>query len=99
MVAIRIEELSTSRDEIINALQKENIGVGVHYRTLHLHPFYRKAYGFKRGDFPIAEYVSERILSLPLYPKMSEQDINDVISAVKKVMASYRKSRHCGFRR
>ncbi len=91
VVKIRTEELSEDRDRIIKALQKENIGVGVHYRSLHLHPFYRKAYGFKRGDFPVAEYLSDRVISLPLYPKMREQDVRDVIAAVKKVITRSRK--------
>ena len=77
----------------MNALQAENIGVGIHFRSLHLHPFYRKAYGFKKRDFPVAKYVSDRVISLPLYPKMTEQDVKDVISAIKKIIVAYRKKK------
>ncbi|KPK99007.1 MAG: UDP-4-amino-4,6-dideoxy-N-acetyl-beta-L-altrosamine transaminase [Omnitrophica WOR_2 bacterium SM23_72] len=98
VVRLKIEDLSASRDQIMDALQRNNIGIGVHYRALHLHSFYQKTYGFKKGDFPIAEYMSDRVLSLPLYPKMNERDINDVISAVKKIIAKYRKRKQGGRR-
>jgi dTDP-4-amino-4,6-dideoxygalactose transaminase len=53
---------------------------------LHLHPFYRKKFGFKKGDFPNSEWVYEREVSLPLYPKMSKEDIFRVISVIKKII-------------
>ena len=90
-VIVRTEDVTASRDTILNALQAENIGVGVHFRTIHLQPFYQKRFGFKRGSLPIAEYSSERLITLPLYPKMSNKDVRDVIRAVKKVMHHFKK--------
>ncbi len=81
--------LNASRDKVLSALQKENIGVSVHFQSLHLHPYYRKQFGFSEGAFPVTEYAAERILSLPLYPGLTEQDVCDVIEAVKKVLGYY----------
>jgi dTDP-4-amino-4,6-dideoxygalactose transaminase len=92
VVILRTEELSRSRDEILDALQKENIGVGVHFRALHLQPFYRDAFGFQPGQLPVAEHATDRILSLPLYPAMTDGDVADTIAAVTKVIAHSRRS-------
>ena len=91
VIRIKTEELTADRDKIITALEEENIGIGIHFRSLHLHPYYQKTYHFKRGDFPVAEYASDRVVSLPLYPKMSEDDLSDVVKAVKKVISAFRK--------
>jgi len=92
VVVLRTEELARSRDEILDALQKENIGVGVHFRALHLQPFYRETYGFQAGQLPVAEHATERILSLPLYPAMTDRDVADTIAAVTKVISHSRRS-------
>lgn len=86
-----LEHLKVKRDFILNALAKENIGTGVHYIALHLHPYYGKTYGFESGDFPNAEWISERTISLPFSAKLSEDDINDVIKAVTKVLGHFSK--------
>ncbi|MEJ5300399.1 MAG: DegT/DnrJ/EryC1/StrS family aminotransferase [Thermodesulforhabdaceae bacterium] len=83
---IDIDRLGKSRDSIINALTAENIGVGVHYIPVHLHPFYRKAFGWKKGDFPNAEWIGERTLSIPLSGCLDDDDVYDVIRAVRKVL-------------
>lgn len=70
----------------MNALSAENIGVGVHYIPVHLHPFYRKTFGWKEGDFPNAEWIGERTLSLPLSAALDEKDVEDVIEAVCKIL-------------
>lgn len=90
-ILIKLKEIKINRDKILNALQKEGIGTGVHYIAIHLHPFYQKSFHYKYGDFPEAEYVSERTISLPLSPKLSDGDIEDVVKAVKKVINWYRK--------
>jgi len=59
--------------------------VGVHFRALHLMSYYSKTFGFRLGDFPKAEYASERVISLPLYPRMEEKDAELVIKAVKEI--------------
>jgi dTDP-4-amino-4,6-dideoxygalactose transaminase len=92
VVVLRIEDLSRSRDEILDALQKENIGVGVHFRALHLQPFYRESFGFQPGQLPVAERATDRILSLPVYPAMTDVDVADTIAAVVKVVSNSRRS-------
>jgi perosamine synthetase len=90
VVKLNLEKLNGGRKEIFEALQKENIGVNVHYLPVHLHPFYRSL-GYRRGTCPIAENCYEEFITLPLYPGMNEQDVMDVVAAVKKVMSYFRK--------
>ena len=90
-IVVRTESLSADRDTIMNAIQAENVGIGVHFRAVHLHPFYVDTFGFRRGMFPHAEYYSDRTISLPLYPRMTDGDADDVIAAVRKVIAHYRR--------
>jgi dTDP-4-amino-4,6-dideoxygalactose transaminase len=57
----------------------------VHYTALHLHPYYRETFGYQRGDYPNAEYIGDRTLSLPLSAKLTDADVADVIDAVRTV--------------
>ncbi|MCG6910331.1 MAG: DegT/DnrJ/EryC1/StrS family aminotransferase [Deltaproteobacteria bacterium] len=86
---LKSEELKIDRDRFMEALHKENIGTGVHYVALHLHPFYGEKYQLTRGAFPNAEYISDRTLSLPLSPKLSDADVEDVITAVCRIADYY----------
>lgn len=88
---IRLEpdRLRVGRAEIFRALRAENLGVQVHYIPVHLHPYYRQRFGFQRGDYPVAEDVYERLISLPLFHGMSDQDVEDVIHGVQKVLGHY----------
>ncbi|MBI3392100.1 MAG: DegT/DnrJ/EryC1/StrS aminotransferase family protein [Nitrospirae bacterium] len=70
------------RDAFMQGMKARNIGTGLHYRAVHLHPYYRERFGFKRGDFPNAETVSDRIVSLPLFPSMTTDDQDRVIRAM-----------------
>ena len=88
---VDIDNLTTDRDGILNALYYENIGTGVHYVAQHLQPFYAKTFKYKRGDFPNAEFVSDRTISLPLSPKLSDRDVEDVIFSVRKVLNYYKR--------
>ena len=90
-VVIRTEMLTTDRDTIMNAIQAENIGIGVHFRAVHLHPYYAETFGFRRGMCPNAEYYSDRTISLPLYPGMTDRDADDVVETVHKVIAHFRR--------
>jgi dTDP-4-amino-4,6-dideoxygalactose transaminase len=90
-IVIRTEVLTADRDTVMKAVEAENIGIGIHYRAVHLHPFYQQTFGFRRGMFPNAEYYSDRTLSLPFFPKMTDADVDDVAAAVKKVIAHFRK--------
>ena len=89
-ILLRLEELNTDRDTIQQALFEENIGTGIHFISLHLHPYYQKTFGFKKDDFPNAAYVSERTISLPFSPKLSDEDVDDVIKTVTKVLKKYK---------
>jgi dTDP-4-amino-4,6-dideoxygalactose transaminase len=90
-ILVRSEMLRADRDTIMNAIQAENVGIGIHFRAVHLHPYYVDTFGFARGMFPIAEYYSDRTISLPLYPRMSDADADDVVAAVRKVISRYRR--------
>jgi len=75
-----------NRDKFIKEMYKRGIGCSVHFIPLHLQPFYKRTFGFKKGDFPNAEWVYEREVSLPLYPKMSKKNILRVIKSIKKII-------------
>jgi perosamine synthetase len=91
VIRLNLERLSVDRNEFIELLKKENIGTSVHFIPLHLHPYYRKTFGYKPSDFPNASLVYERIISLPLYPRMTERDVADVIEAVRRIVTQHRK--------
>jgi perosamine synthetase len=74
------------RESIFQALRAENIGVSVHYLPIHLHPYYRERLGTGPGMCPAAEAAADRLLTLPLFPRMSDADVADVIAAVEKVI-------------
>ncbi len=86
---LRPEALACSRNEFVQALGAENIGTGIHFIPVHLHRWYREHVGTKRGDFPVAEAIGDTTVSLPLSASMDESDVNDVITAVKKVAKRY----------
>jgi len=91
VIKIVSEKLKINRNQFIEALRAENIGTSVHFIPAHLQPYYRDTFGFKKGDFPNAEYAFERVISLPLFPKMSNKDVKDVINSVKKIIEYYKK--------
>jgi dTDP-4-amino-4,6-dideoxygalactose transaminase len=84
-VLLRGDALLT-RDQLLDALTERKIGTGVHYRGVHLHPFYRDKYGLTADDFPVASDISERTLSLPLSPKVSDADQDDVVAALTELL-------------
>lgn len=86
-VLIEPEIFGMGRYDFIEALKEKNIGTGVHFIALHLHSYYAQNYGLKRGDFPNAEYISNRTVSLPFSAKLSEKDVEDVINAVKALVS------------
>lgn len=90
-VLINIDSLKINRAEFIEALKAENIGASVHFIPIHFHPYYKKALGLKKGDFPNTEYVYERVISLPIHSTMSLADARDVVMAVKKIINQYKK--------
>ena len=87
VIKLKLEDTDVTRDDIFKALRAENIGVNVHYLPVYLHPLYKNL-NYKKGICPIAEDVYQNIISLPIFPNMNDDDINDVLSAVNKVMGS-----------
>jgi dTDP-4-amino-4,6-dideoxygalactose transaminase len=85
------ELLRISRNQFIEELKARNIGTSVHFIPIHLHPYYRDKYGFKTDDFPVAYREYQRIISVPLHPKMSDQDVQDVIEAVADIIQRFRR--------
>ncbi|HEV3513760.1 MAG TPA: DegT/DnrJ/EryC1/StrS family aminotransferase, partial [Candidatus Sulfotelmatobacter sp.] len=79
------ECIGLSRNQFIEELKARKIGTSVHFIPIHLHPYYQQRYGFKPDDFPVAFHEYQRMFSLPLYPRMTDQDIEDVISAVTQI--------------
>jgi dTDP-4-amino-4,6-dideoxygalactose transaminase len=77
-----------NRDEFMTAMKERNIGTGLHYRAVHLYPYYRETLGFQPGDFPHAEDVSERIVSLPLFPLMTDADHDRVLDVMYSIFNS-----------
>ena len=90
VIRLRLDQVSATRRQIYEALKAENIGVNVHYIPVYYHPYYQ-ALGYERGICPIAERVYEEIITLPLFPMMTQKDVSDVIGAVSKVIDFYRK--------
>lgn len=76
-----------NRKKIFDGLQKQGIGAQVHYMPLHLHPFYQNKFGYKKRDFPAAEEYYDGAISLPIFPKMTDKDIQYVIKSVKKALS------------
>lgn len=89
-IRVRGDQLQLSRSKFVEELRAHNISASVHFIPLHRHPFYRDRYGYRPEQFPIAEEMYHGLLSLPVYPKMNEQDVNDVICAVRDTVAAHR---------
>jgi perosamine synthetase len=91
IIQLETDRLRIDRGQFINALKDLGIGTSVHFIPLHLHPYYRNTFGYKPTDFPVASRVYERIISLPIYPAMSEQSVQRVIDAVTSVVEKNRR--------
>jgi UDP-4-amino-4,6-dideoxy-N-acetyl-beta-L-altrosamine transaminase len=91
VIQLDLDKLKVDRDYIFKALREENIGVNVHYIPVHYHSFYIKKYGLKKGILPNTEYIFPRLLTIPLFPKMNDNDVYDVINALEKVIKYYKK--------
>jgi perosamine synthetase len=90
MIRIGSVQPEVGRAEIFAALRAEGIGVNVHYIPVHLHPFYRRRFGTGPGLCPVSEAAYEQLISVPMFPQMSNRDVDDVITAVSRVFDVYR---------
>ena len=93
VVQLKLAKLKIDRNTFINQLRDKNIGTSVHFIPLHLHPFYREHFGFTPDSFPNATEAYSRVFSLPIYPRMSEADVWDVIHAVRDIVERNRAGR------
>jgi dTDP-4-amino-4,6-dideoxygalactose transaminase len=91
VVLLELERLRIDRDGFVRALRAENVGTGIHFRALHLQPLYRRVLGLAPEDLPVAADATERLLSLPLYPAMSDAQQEGVLRAVRKVVLHHRR--------
>lgn len=91
VILLKLERLTVDRAQFIEELKALNIGTSVHFIPVHLHPFYGETFGYRPGDCPVAERIYERIISLPLFPRMTDHDVRDVVNAVRKVILRYRR--------
>jgi dTDP-4-amino-4,6-dideoxygalactose transaminase len=84
---LNVDVAGCTRDEFIQKMKEYNIGIGLHYEPVHLYTYYRERYGWQRGDFPVAEYVGDHIVSLPLFPQLTEEQQDYVVLSMKKVFS------------
>ena len=91
VIKLDLARLTVDRAAFIDALHEEGICTSVHFIPIHLHPYYREKYGYAPGAFPVAEDIYAQSISLPLYPRMSDEDVEDVITAVYRVVERHRK--------
>jgi dTDP-4-amino-4,6-dideoxygalactose transaminase len=91
VIQLNLERLRISRNQFIDALREKQIGASVHFIPLHLHPYYRDTFSYHPDNFPQASAVFERIVSLPIYPSMTEANVRDVIVAVRKLIQENRR--------
>ena len=86
VIQLELDRLSISRQAFIEGLQQKQIGCSVHFIPLHLHPYYRETGHYSRAEFPVASQAFDRMVSLPLYSKMSEEDVHRTIQAVRELI-------------
>ncbi len=91
ILRLRDGALEIGRNQFIRELKDAGIGTSVHFIPLHLHPFYQRTYGYRRGDFPHAERAYERAISLPIYPDLSDDEVEYVMACIERVVQAYRR--------
>jgi len=91
-VELDLDRLSVDRARFLELLKAENVGTTVNFIPVHKHPYYRDTLGFRPEDFPAAEHAYPRIFTLPIYPRMEDADVDDVVTAVRKILSHVRRS-------
>ena len=86
VIALELDAVDKTRQQVFQLLRQSGIGVNVHYIPVHLHPYYRKKFGSAPGDCPAAELMGEKILSLPIYPKMTEAQVDEVVEKISQAI-------------
>jgi perosamine synthetase len=88
-IRLRLERLTICRNEFIDKLKQNDVGCSVHWRPLHLHPYYQDAFHWRPEDFPVATALWERLVSLPLFPGMRDDELGHVTQTVRRLCAQY----------
>ena len=91
VIQLDLEYLHINREQFIEKLAERGIGASVHFIPLHLHPYWQNRYSFKPEDFPVALDCYQRAVSLPIYTKMTDTDVERVIDTVKEILISHYK--------
>jgi len=86
-IRLDLTKLCADRAEIFSALRAVGLGVNVHYIPVHMHPYYRERFGYRGGEYPLAEKAYQQLISLPMFHGMSEQDVERVINCIGTVMS------------
>ena len=92
VIRLCLDRLTIDRAEFISELKNAGIGTSVHWMPLHMHPYYRETYGYRPDDLPVAARVYKELVSLPLYPDMTEEDVQFVAYSIREIISKYRKS-------
>ncbi len=85
VIRVNTDAVTVNRDVIMNMIQEQGIGVGVHFRAVHISPYYSETFGYKRGMLPVAEFNSDRVISLPIYPSLTDNDLYYIIETLKSI--------------
>jgi dTDP-4-amino-4,6-dideoxygalactose transaminase len=93
VLRMRPNELSIERNQVIEEMTARNIGTSVHFIPIHMHSYYKNRYGYHPDDFPVAHHAYQNMMSLPLSPSMSDQDVADVIEAVLDIRSKFSRRR------
>lgn len=91
VIRLKLDRLAIDRGQVMKELEVRGISTSVHYLPIHLQPYYKGRFGFKEGDFPLSEKAYESVLTLPLFPKMSDEDARRVVQALREVVFKHRK--------
>lgn len=88
LYVVRVDNAPVSRDEFMARMQDHGIGVGVHFRAVHLHPYYHDTFRFEPGMCPVAEKAGDTVVSLPLFPSMTDEEVDRVVAACHEIMGA-----------
>jgi dTDP-4-amino-4,6-dideoxygalactose transaminase len=91
VIRLNLRRLQIDRNRFIEELRHKGIGTSVHFIPLHIHPYYRETYGYRPDDFPVAHETYQRIISLPIYAKMTDRDVERVVESVTEIVKSHRR--------
>jgi dTDP-4-amino-4,6-dideoxygalactose transaminase len=91
VILVQSSALRIHRDRVIEELRQRGIGTSVHFIPLHLHPYYQRMWGYRPGEFPVAEAYFDRCISLPIYPSLTDEDLDRVIEALHDVANGFRR--------